>query len=569
MLLEKILDSKEMTISDLYDLRNAELINHEPMLLTDVIEWCMQLHRFKDKDIVIRGDYDPDGVFGDAILAASFDAMSIGKNVNVLHADPKRGYGLCKQDIDDILQNWPDTKLIVTNDNGIACKAAIDYAKENGISTIVSDHHPSNDLNKFPDSALAVVNINRSDKEEQYPFKGLSGASTSWKLMQAYAQMYHQNDKVINQMIDDLVMLAAVTVASDVMPLEDENKKIVNDGIELMNHFPQKCLQYTLLKSFPVYSSVMKAINQMVMMVGVNEVDYDSFGWVIGPLFNAERRQLASSEMVHLFFLNNALVDIDHLKAIKDEGTRLRNIEMKNLKNDIALSSNQDAIIVIISDAVKGHAGIIASQVVGKTNKPVIAVDNKGNGSSRSPKGYKLVEIYQNIQQNHPEWIGNFGGHDNAAGIQFNMDYFDEFEEEFCKLSLEQLKNIDESDLEEETNAIKVDESDLTIEEYGKVLVETQSINHADKYLLLSQLEFETVINLDNYAFQFMGKDKSHVKLKPDGKEQCSFIIWSYENFGDFLDHEKIKVIGKLSVNSYKGNRSLQMIVDNLEVVDE
>lgn len=65
------------------------------------------------------------------------------------------------------------------------------------------------------------------------------------------------------------------------------------------------------------------------------------------------------------------------------------------------------------------------------------------------------------------------------------------------------------------------------------------------------------------------GKDKSHVKLKPDGKEQCSFIIWSYENFGDFLNHKKIKVIGKLSVNSYKGNRSLQMIVDNLEVADE
>ena len=93
------------------------------------------------------------------------------------------GYGLNVKAIDEIIEKWPNTKYILTIDNGINTKVATDYAYKKGIKVIVTDHHEPKD-GEFPDKAIAVVNPNRIDKPETYPFKGISGAEVVWKIMQ-------------------------------------------------------------------------------------------------------------------------------------------------------------------------------------------------------------------------------------------------------------------------------------------------------------------------------------------------------------------------------------------------
>lgn len=551
MILELVLDKKNMTLDDLNELAKVELTYHDPKLLTDGIDWCFALNSHSKSNIVIYGDYDPDGVCGDAILAASLDIFKVGNTVNVYPADPKLGYGLSIQAVDDILALYPDTNLIITNDNGIACKEAVDYAATKRIDVLVSDHHPSNDESLFPDKALAVVNINRTDKIEKYPFRGLSGTGTTWKLMLTYAQLFSNDDNL--RKVQMLVPLVALTVASDVMPLTDENKTIVDEGIKLLNNHNQEYMRLVNDDNV-VYSNVIKGICELASLD--DKITYSTFGWVMSPLLNAERRSLMTSSMTHNLFLTNE-TSLDDLHALKTDITKKRNFALAGLKSEIDESVTKSGAVFQVTSDVAGSAGVIASQIVNRLNVPVVVVSPTGAASGRSPKGYKLVDIFKSIESQGDTIITKYGGHDLAAGLHVDVTRIDDFARLFDDAAKD--TKSDETMTVENDSPIVLTEVP-TISDYMIFTSMLDLLNEADKFLMLDSITYSITVDTSKFEYRTMGADGSHLKLT-DPLTKFSIIVWSFDNYSTALSKDTVEFVGQLSVNSYMGRSTLQMIV--------
>lgn len=575
-LLDEILSKKELTLKDLKKMSKNKPILHNPTLITDGQLWCETLHSFSNKDIVIFGDYDCDGICSDIVLQCSMEMMNIGKNVNVFPADPKIGYGLSIPIVDSIIKQFPTVQLIITVDNGIACKESVDYALEKGINVLISDHHPSNDLNLYPDNALCVVNVNRTDKNETYPFKGISGTTTIWKLMKLYESIYFkgENEKLLD-MLNILIIFCGISTISDVMPLEDENKTILNETIQLLREFYQKCLKYSTEINFPIYQKVILSLKELINFVDRKDLTIKSIGWKIAPLLNSEQRYLKSSSLTHDVFLNNqSTTTLNDLLEMKTKYTELRNesfTQLEFLYKD-KLSKQLNSLCVLSDYNLYGSAGVLASRFVNRCDCPVAVFDRNGKGSIRSPKGYILFDMLELIDEDNPHILETYGGHANATGVKINPNYFKDFSSLFnhyCEIQKNKF-NLENSN-EFKNCELLIDPSELLLKDYYELNKELEILSHVDKHIFMDNVNFVSIItNRKDYDSVLMGKDKNHLKLVPINNPECVIIIWSIDKLDFNIQEEKssFNVIGNLNLNEFRNTRTLQLISESVNLLD-
>ena len=206
---------------------------HDPFQYKEMFEMVMNLRKLKeeqDRDpsavLVVDGDYDTDGVCGAIILAASLAVF--GFRYRVYIPSMADGYGMSPAAVLAMRSQFETDgfriQAILTTDQGNNALAAIRYAKGQGIPVLVTDHHPAG--RKRPD-ALAVVNPNQSG--DRYPFKGNSGGTVAWKAMVAYAGRF---DKEKLPLVQDLILFAGISNVSDVMPMLDENRYMVQAAMD-------------------------------------------------------------------------------------------------------------------------------------------------------------------------------------------------------------------------------------------------------------------------------------------------------------------------------------------------
>ena len=192
---------------------------NSPFLLsgmTDAVE-RLELARDNGETVVVYGDYDVDGICSTTILYNALKDFGILANVVI----PERinGYGLTESVIDEVVENYcPD--LIITVDCGIGGDNEVEYLKDLGVDVIVTDHH------EIPEVLPDCITINCRLKNQDYPFDSLCGAGVAYKL--AYALIGEIADKYL-----DLVALATV---ADSMPLVDENRDIVVEGLNIIKN---------------------------------------------------------------------------------------------------------------------------------------------------------------------------------------------------------------------------------------------------------------------------------------------------------------------------------------------
>jgi len=197
---------------------------HDPRMLkdaekaTDIIMEAIQ----NGKKIVVYGDYDCDGICSTVVMTSSLRQLG-GKVEYYTNNRFIHGYGMCPEGVNEILSQHPDTQLIVTVDNGIMAHEGIQYAKEKGLTVVVTDHHDPGDT--LP-QADAVVNPKRKDCS--YPFKELCGAGLAFKLL---LLLYWKMNKPLKWVYDTLDIVALATVG-DIVPLLDENRILVKKGLE-------------------------------------------------------------------------------------------------------------------------------------------------------------------------------------------------------------------------------------------------------------------------------------------------------------------------------------------------
>ncbi len=540
---------------------------HNPSLMKDMDKAIdiIKLKIEEGKHIRVIGDYDIDGICSTYILVKGLQ----GVGAFVTYDIPDRildGYGINENLIKKAYDEGVDT--IVTCDNGIAAIEQIKYAKELGMTVIVTDHHEvpyvkdevTGEITYKRVQGDAVVNPKQPDCD--YPFKLLCGGAIAYKVIESlYNKLDVDNKK---EKIEYFIEYAAIATIGDVVDLVGENRIIAVNGL--------RALQTT--------ANI--GLDKLMDMCGINRERLSSYhiGFVIGPCLNATGRLESAKKGIELLMCED-FFEAEKLASelIELNGTRKAMTE-EGVKEAIAMCESMEDSKVLVVYLPKIHesiAGIIAGRVREHFNKPVFVVTNSADenekslikGSGRSIPGYNMFEALIECD----EYLLKYGGHEMAAGLSLDREMI----EDFAKALNENCK--------------------LTEDDYvRKVWIDVpMPLAYATEELInqLSLLEpfgkgnekpvFATK-NVKVKSLKVMGANQNMCKLSvvdDSGKAMDALVFSSiYPAFMEFLKdkfgEEQIRkakmnipndivlsIIYYPDINEYNGRRSVQIIVNN------
>ncbi len=381
---------------------------HDPFLMADMDKAVSRLKTAIDKSekILIYGDYDVDGTTAVSLvyryLRTFYDACDV--YIPDRYAE---GYGVSLAGVDFAQSNG--YSLVIALDCGIKSSELVRLAANRGIDFIICDHHLPGE--SIPD-AVAVLDPKRTDCN--YPCPEISGCGLGFKLMQGYARLYGREQEVFEYL--DLV---AVSIASDVVPIVDENRVLAYYGLKKLNDNPMPGL-----KALKEISSVK------------SDLDVSGVVFTLGPRINAAGR------------VAHARAAVDLLNAeTEEEATALA--EKLNLKNELrkefdssiteealAMIESNDRIKPLKSTVLfkntwhKGVIGIVAARCIEKFYRPTVILtesNNKVTGSARSVNGFDLYQAILSCS----DLLEKFGGHKYAAGLTLDMSNLEAFQQRF------------------------------------------------------------------------------------------------------------------------------------------
>ena len=375
------------------------------------------LRAIADKEaILVFGDYDVDGITSSALMMTSLLPLNANVNFYLPHR-VRDGYGISTKIVERAARNG--YKVIITVDNGITAFEPALKAKEHGIDLIITDHHRPHA--EVPD-AFAIVNPNQDGCE--YPFKHLAGVGVTFKIL---SLLYEQKGLSLPPKAYELLLLGTV---ADVVPLQGENRFWVRHGLQHVNK--SESLSFKTLKqngklvrpsvtSMDVGFSIAPQINALgrledprqgvKFLIGINENEVQEVGRI-------------------LFELNETRKEIE--RSIIAEIQQMIDLELVNVKED-------NVIIASSKNWPPGVIGLVASRFVGKYGKPTILFHETKSGllkgSCRSIPEFNMFDGLQAAS----EYIEQFGGHSQAAGLSLKKENLPALKETLEKLIAEQL----------------------------------------------------------------------------------------------------------------------------------
>lgn len=392
---------------------------HDPYLLNGMRDAVKRIIKAltENQKIMIYGDYDVDGTNASAMLYLFL--TEIGGNVEIYIPNRFReGYGISTIGIDEAIQNG--TKLIISVDCGITAVEETEYAKNFGIDLIICDHHEPGEV--IP-KAVAVLDPLKPGCP--YPYKYLSGAGVTFKLIQAIADTIGMKDLPF-QYLD----FVAVAGAADIVPLTGENRIIVKYGLEKLNTDPR-----------PGFRAL---IDKAGLRLGNISSSQIVFG--LAPRINAVGRLGDASRAVKLLLSKSYDEALYYAEILDRENRNRREIDEEILyeaieKVEKELNLDEEiAIILHKEDWHIGVIGIVASRLVEKFYRPSILltdVDGVLKGSARSIADFNLYEALRECG----DILLQFGGHKAAAGLSINYDKINEFKKRFNEIAKKNLSS--------------------------------------------------------------------------------------------------------------------------------
>lgn len=383
---------------------------HDPFLMNDMQTAVDRLNtalRRKER-ILIYGDYDVDGCTAVALVYRFLQQYY--SNLDFYIPDRyEEGYGISHKGIDFAAATG--VKLIIVLDCGIKAIEEIAYAKEKGIDFIICDHHVPDDT--LPE-AVAILNPKRRDN--RYPYTHLSGCGVGFKFMQGFAA---SNGIEFNK-LTSLLDLCAVSIASDIVPIMDENRILAFHGLRSLNSNPSIGLQAIL----------------EVCSLSDRELSMNDIIFKIGPRINASGRMQSGREAVEL------LVEKDYSAALeKASRINLYNEARKDLDkqmteeaimqvHDMPQLEERRSIVIYNEEWHKGVIGIVASRLTEQYYRPAVVLtrsEGMATGSARSVSGFDVYKAVQSCA----DLLENFGGHTYAAGLTLKVENIEEFSRRF------------------------------------------------------------------------------------------------------------------------------------------
>ena len=493
------------------------------------------------KKIRIIGDYDIDGVTATCILLKGLKRL--GANVDTYIPDRvKDGYGMHEQLIDKALEDGIDT--ILTCDNGIAAAAEIEYAKKEGLTVIVTDHHdiPFRDTEDgriwIIPKADAVVNPKQNDC--LYPNKNICGAVVAWKLIWAlYERLGIDSDEIW-----DFLELAAIATVGDVMDLQGENRIIVKKGLKKLS------------------STSFEGLKALICVNNLEGAEITAYhvGFVIGPCINASGRLDTAARSLELLLADNMedamkladdLYDLNQSrKAMTEQGKEqaIQSIEENNLGKDRVL-------VVYLPDCHESLAGIIAGRIREAYNKPVFVLTKGADGVKGSGRSIEAYSMYEELVK-CSDLLTQFGGHPMAAGLSMeekNVELFRRRLNDNCTLTEQDLipKIMIDVPMPISYLSKKLTEQLKVLEPFGK----------GNSKPLFAQK------NLRAVGIRVFGRNRNVAKMlliDENGIKMDAVYFGEAQEFVDFVQaHDTISVTYYPEINVFQGRENLQVVIKN------
>lgn len=504
--------------------------------------------------IIVVGDFDADGATSSALAVLALKAMGLS---NVDFLVPNRfeyGYGLTPEIVAVAAAQQPD--LIVTVDNGISSVEGVEAARELGIAVIVTDHHlPGAQLPE----ADAIVNPNQPGCE--FPSKNLAGVGVIFYVMNALRaelrQMgWFEESGIPEPNMASFLDLVALGTVADVVPLDYNNRILVAQGLQRIR------------------AGVCRpGIKAMLEVSGkqANKLVASDFGFALGPRLNAAGR------------LDDMSLGIQCLMCESENLAREMAAQMDELNRDrkaIESGMQQEAMTmlqkVLGADAEslpwglclfdetwhQGVIGILASRIKDKYHRPTIvfaeADDGNIKGSARSIPGFHIRDALDAVAARHPTLLQKFGGHAMAAGMSLARENFTAFSEAFDEEVRRQLTT-------ENLQAVVVSDGELGAQDLS--LQVAAQLRDAGPW---GQHFPEPVFDGEFHLVQQKLVGEKHLKmtLALDANKQqlidaiafnIDRQIWPNANI------QKVRIAYKLDINEFRGNTSVQLLVDYLE----
>jgi single-stranded-DNA-specific exonuclease len=369
--------------------------------------------------IMILGDYDVDGTCGASMFYLFLKNFKIDASVYIPDRI-KEGYGISVQAIDKAKEE--NIKLIVSIDCGITAFDKVEYAKQLDIEFIICDHHQAPEI--IPD-ALAVLDPLRKDCK--YPYKYLCGAGVAFKLIQAICIKINEPDYP-NTLLD----FVAIATSSDIVPITDENRILVNEGFKLINSHPKPALK-TLLEKIGLKN---------------NNINTTNIVYTLAPRINAVGRLGDAKRAVELLTSDDESALKELASILDSENSNRRELDKSitvdayKLFEEEELIEKKYSIILHNSEWHPGVIGIVAARLVEKYNLPSIVmttVNGVAKGSARSINGFNIYDALKKCENR----LIQFGGHDHAAGLEISLDKIDDFKKYFNEIARFELNKHD------------------------------------------------------------------------------------------------------------------------------
>lgn len=357
----------------------------------------------KYEQITLYGDYDVDGITGVTILCDFL--QSLKANVNFYIPDRlEEGYGVSKEAVEHLIKDG--TKLIITVDCGITANDEVDYAKENSVDMVITDHHQCGTI--LP-KAYAIVNPCQEDCK--YPFTELAGVGVAFKLISALCFRTGMNNEYFKYLD-----LTAIGTVADVVTLTDENRILVKHGMDLITKTDNIGLKSLLFVS-----------GLEGKTVGPYEI-----GFILGPRINAAGRTGNAAKAVEMLLTRDKDEALDIARQLNEANLLRQEIEQtifqqadEMVKAEINLEK-ENIIILAREGWHQGVIGIVASRIMENYHRPCILISidgDTGKGSGRSVEGFNLFDALSNCKA----YMEKFGGHEMAAGLTINIRKLNDF----------------------------------------------------------------------------------------------------------------------------------------------
>ena len=535
----------------------------DPHLFADMDLACELLMEAIDEGTKIRvvGDYDVDGIMSTYILTTAL--REAGADVD--YAVPHRmvdGYGINP----DMVQRAFDEgiRFIITCDNGIAASPAIDLAKELGMTFVVTDHHEVpfevaadgvTKIQQIP-HADAVVDPKRDDCN--YPFKGICGAQVAWKLVDVlYEFLGIEKEKA-----DAFLQFASIATVCDVMELKGENRATVYHGIKAIENTDNIGLNALLARN----------------ELKGKPLSCYHLGFVIGPCLNVSGRLDTAGRAIELLMETDnakALAMANELVELNGQRKTMTQTGIDKAKEQIESTSliNDRVLVIYIPELHESLAGIVAGRIRETYNKPVLVIidaEEGAKGSGRSIPAYNMFEELTAVK----DVFTKFGGHPMAAGVSLPTEKIDELRER-----LNQNCTLTEDDMQE---IIKID-CDMPLSYITDKLID--SIDMLAPFGTGNSKPLFALKNIPIQKMAYMGKEGQYLRMSlqtENGGNMTGLMFRGVEDFEQAIidkygetawqglfsgsnSNVAMDIVYEPSINEFRGNRSVQIIVENFK----